>query len=390
MKSKQLSVVHIIKDDKFTDGVYSTFERDSRLANRAIYINNDKDYTFKYVRNIANILIIKPGKDITRFFVEFDFDIVYFHSLPVEYWSIIPLIPKDKIVIWWLYGYEIYTDYYFKGAIIDISLYKEKTREVSKEIFKEERSYVRRVISKCKKTLAPITLTNFLQVRSKMLSRIDYFQPIFSCELPLISECHKEFKAKEFYNNDSLYFDLPIIKSKNDNGGILIGNSSSATNNHADIWEKLSPLGLYNQIVVPLSYGNVCYASKIKSIMNGNNMLFLESFMKRDDYFALLDSCSYFILGVMRQQASENIYYCLSRGMKVFFYRDSIPYKYYSSKGYYVFCIEDIDKNSFSTPLTIDQIKHNQDMLLQEKKQCDTIYEDVISKLFLQKQLIDK
>ena len=47
-----------------------------------------------------------------------------------------------------------------------------------------------------------------------------------------------------------------------------------------------------------------------------------------------------------------------------------------------MFAIEDVDDNSFSTPLTNEEIEHNQKMMLKEKEYCDNLYEVVIRHLY--------
>ena len=48
----------------------------------------------------------------------------------------------------------------------------------------------------------------------------------------------------------------------------------------------------------------------------------------------------------------------------------------------YNWSIEDVDDNSFSTPLTNEEIEHNQKMMLKEKEYCDNLYEVVIRHLY--------
>ena len=81
--------------------------------------------------------------------------------------------------------------------------------------------------------------------------------------------------------------------------------------------------------------------------------------MPRDEYFKLIDNCSYAVFGVMRQQAMGNIYHCLCQGVKVFLYRDSLVYRFLKEWGYVVFAIEDIDEYSFSTPLNLKELEMN-------------------------------
>lgn len=373
-----IRIAHILKDEKFTDGVYSTFQSDKRLINLPVFFSNKSNYKFQKIKKIKAIKVICKSKDFIDFLSGDNYDVIYFHSLPILFWDYIKFIPKDKTVIWWLYGYEVYESFFRMDPILNIDLYKPITKShYRKDLIKQALN----LAYFCKNQLIKTMFCDTIKIRDEMLQRIDYLQPIFSNEVDLLKESHSIFHASEFYNKDSLYFNLPVIKTKNINGAILFGNSSSFTNNHIDVWRSISPHIKSNRVIVPLSYGDMRYRSIVKHNIESDRVMFLDSFMDKEDYFNLLDQCSYMVIGVMRQQASENIYYCISRGMKVFFYKDSIPYIYLKSKGYIVYAIEDVDDNSFSTPLTINEIMHNQNMLKKEKQYCDKIYEDVMNKL---------
>lgn len=374
-----LRIAHVLKDEKFTDGVFRTFQEDKRLVNIPVFFTKNKNYKFKKINSINNIKLISESKEFLVFLNSNEFDVIYFHSLPILYWEFVKYIPNNKTVIWWLYGYEAYESFFCKKPILEICLYKPLTYKYYKRDLKK---LLIKTVLFCRDQLFKTVFTNTKKTVRDMLTRIDYFQPIFSTELIMMKSAHSYFHADEFYNNNSLYFDLPVINEKKSNGGILFGNSSSFTNNHLDVWNEISAFCKDNKVIIPLSYGDPRLREIVKSNIVSDNIIYLERFMPKEEYFSLLDTCSYMVIGVMRQQASENIYYCISRGMKLFFYRDSIPYAYFKDKGYIVFAIEDVDDNSFSTPLTNEEIEHNQKMMLKEKEYCDNLYEVVIRHLY--------
>ena len=65
------------------------------------------------------------------------------------------------------------------------------------------------------------------------------------------------------------------------------------------------------------------------------------------------------MIGTIRQQAMGNIQYALSKGVKVFLYKDSIAYINYKKLGYVVFAIEEMTLESLSTPLSKKEIEQN-------------------------------
>ena len=68
---------------------------------------------------------------------------------------------------------------------------------------------------------------------------------------------------------------------------------------------------------------------------------------------------------------------CLRQGSKVFFFKDSMVYKYLKNQGIKVFTIEDdLTQENIDTPLTIEEIKCNQKVYLNVRT-----YDEMISKI---------
>ena len=103
--------------------------------------------------------------------------------------------------------------------------------------------------------------------------------------------------------------------------------------------------------------------------------------MALNDYYALMDTYSYAVYGVIRQQAMGNIFGCLAKGIKVFLYRDSLVYKFLKEDGFVVFAIEDMDGSSFMKPLALTEIEQNREALLKKRQYVNTIYEKAIEEI---------
>lgn len=288
------------------------------------------------------------------------------------------IIPKNKIVIWWAWGYDLYCNFFGMKPLIPIDLLKPISDRLSKQnilsfnnIFKEMISnyFIRFILSFCRK---------------KVLKRIDYFQPVLSFEYHLMQK-HFFFRAKEFYYLNSLCFSSDYDCHRLKCGNILFGNSASFTNNHLDVWVYVKNSNIKDRkIIIPLNYGDMSYANEIKKQIKSteNTILFLDTFIPSNEYFKLIKECSYAIYGIMRQQAMGNIYYCLNNGIKLFLYKRSLVYKYLKDEGYIVFAIEDIDENSFQIPLTKEEIQNNISISNADSKRRNDIYES-----FIQEQL---
>jgi hypothetical protein len=187
----------------------------------------------------------------------------------------------------------------------------------------------------------------------------------------------KGFRAKEFYfmNEGGMLNEIRDIKPKN--GTIILGNSGTASNNHLDVLAFIEKYKQKSQkIIVPLNYGEDEYIKWILPQLEGNGGVdVIKEFLPIEEYFELMEKCSYACYGVVRQQAMGNIHYALQNGIKVFLYKNSIPYINSKKLGYAVYSIEDINEDSFSTPLSMEEIKQNQEAVIRERKRRFEIFE---------------
>ena len=353
----KLRVLHIIKDDKFFDSVFNQFETVKQFENIAVLlVQKVEGYQFQYIKGVENVTIVKDT-DFTNLLLDGAYDIVFFHSLTVDKYKYITRIPKNKIIIWWSWGYDLYNSVYGMRPLLEVNLF----RPLTSSVINSQRGIVYDIKQLIKKILFSRYYT---RLRQQVIERIDYFQPVIPLEYQLLKEI-PGFNAKEFYYPlcFSDYANVLIDYKKNTNGSILIGNSQAPTNNHFDVWHdvnKYIPDG--RDVIFPINYiGDKEYADEISNRIHStsHNLHFLKDFMPKDEYFNMIDNCSYAIFGVMRQQAMGNINYCISHGIKVFLYRDSLVYRFLKENGYIVFAIEEIDENSFVTPLTHEEMELN-------------------------------
>lgn len=346
-----IKFLHIIKDDKFFDDVFLQFEQIPNFENNALLlVKNTHRYQFTHIKLKDKVRLVE-SKDLIQILKEGRYDFVFFYSLPVRFYKYVTRIPNNKKIIWWCWGYEIYSPIRGLDPLVAVPLYKPLTQRF---IVKNNpvKVFLMRVL------LAPY----YSRIQQKVICRIDYFQPVLPYEYRLMLGI-SGFRAKEFYYpGHSLYTNVDIPYDKRVDGGILVGNSATPSNNHLDIWsciERFIPSN--RKVVVPVNYPKGKLADKIDKYIRSDrhNLFFLRDFLPREKYFELIDSCSYAVFGVIRQQAMGNIYYCLLRGIKVFLYRESIVYKFMKEYGFVVYAIEDIDESSFINPLSITETKKN-------------------------------
>lgn len=377
---RKIRILHITRDDKFFDSVFAQFELEQRFNNKAVLeVKNKLQYNYRRIRNIEKVNLLTK-EEMRSVLIKGEYDVLYFYSMPRKYYDYFKWIPDNKIVIWWGWGVELYKSICGLKPLIPIVLYKPLTSNVLNEISESSFTVIKARIGYW--LLRPWSR----MLQEKMLKRIDYFQPVLSQESLLMKKLDG-FHAKEFFtpNTFSYVISDPLI-SKKENGNILFGNSQAPTNNHLDVWHDIREfLPEKRKVIIPVNYlGDKKYAKLIREriISDKNELIFLQDFMAPKDYFALMDTCSYAVFGILRQQAIGNIYGCLVKGIKVFLYRDSLVYRFLKEDGFAVFAIEDIDKSSFSTPLTITEIEQNRDAFLQKRQYINAVYENAIEEIF--------
>lgn len=376
---KKIRVLHITRDDKFFDPVFVQFEADQRLDNEAVLeVKNKSHYSYHRIKNTekVNLLTKKEMRSALR---KGEYDVLFFYSMPRRYYDYFKWIPDDKVVIWWGWGVELYKPICRLKPLIPVVLYKPLTKCILKEVAKNSFSSLKAMIGYS--LLKPWNG----RLQKIMLKRIDYFQPVLSQEFQLMDKL-ADFHAKEFYYPSCFPFAVSdTLICKNENGNILIGNSQAPTNNHLDIWHDIKNiLPEKRKVIFPLNYlGDKKYAKLIRERIKSDRheLLFLQNFMAPNDYFALMDTCSYAVFGVLRQQAIGNIYSCLAKGIKVFLYRDSLVYRFLKEDGFVVFAIEEMDEKSFTTPLSLTEIDQNRNAFLQKGQYIKVVYENAIREI---------
>lgn len=371
----KIIVLHITPDNKFFDSVYSLWEKKESYENKAIYIG-DINHQFKYIKKTDKVKVLCDRKKIIDYLRTEIYDIVFFHSLPIRLYQYVLKIPRNKVIIWWGWGYDLYSAP--SGLCIEpmirLNLFKPETKR-----YMDTRPCD---MSELKRRLFRFCITPIIKyLRQRVLQRIDYFQPVLKTEYDKLLE-NKYFKAKEFYYGIGWAYDLEPCK--NSKGNILLGNSASPTNNHLDILPIVHAHKQKEQkIIMPLSYGDEKYRDWLSVQINDNDVIQVLDFMPKDEYFKYLDNCSYAVFGTIRQMAMGNINYAIRKGIKVFLYKDSLVYKNHKELGFVVYTIEDINDTSFMTPLTQEEIAQNVLAAQKERDRKKKVYDSFFSEIEL-------
>ncbi len=345
---KQIRFLHIVKDDKFLSPTMKSFSLADTIASSYICYTGGKN--LRFIKPEDGVEVFESARSFRKRLRSGDYDVVYLHSLQFSILRFIRSIPKDKVMIWWAWGYDIYGQQVVgMKSFINIDIFKPETKRLT-DRFNLKRFFMRL-------WMEPL----FFLHKREVLSRVDYFQPVCAVDYDLMKE-HTGFKARLFYQVGRYVAVQNQVADPT--GAILIGNAASPMENHLDVWLAVKAfIPEQRRIIIPLSYGEMEYAAKVKNRMSqdGFNLTFIDSYLPKKEYFSLFDSCSYAIFGTLRQHAMGNIYWALRKGIKLFLYRDSVLFQHLKQFGYVVFPIEEIDGNSFTEPLSPEDQQKNLD-----------------------------
>jgi len=148
--------------------------------------------------------------------------------------------------------------------------------------------------------------------------------------LPALKAVHHEmplFTAEDTFQTGPAAMEGPDI---------LLGNSATASNNHADAFELLEGRVGQARLVVPLSYGHAAYAAKVVALGRqkfGEHFDALQQWMSLADYNERIRRCGFVVMNHRRQQAVGNIGAALYKGATVYLRRDNPLYGFYTAMG---------------------------------------------------------
>ncbi|MFA7116410.1 MAG: TDP-N-acetylfucosamine:lipid II N-acetylfucosaminyltransferase [Bacteroidales bacterium] len=376
MRENKLNILHIFLDDSFLDGVINVFERYERTHNIYLYYSKNKNCKFSHTKNVEKITVVYSKKEYYKYLSSKDIDVIYFQAIfPIQY-HLFKYIDDKKIVIWWAWGSDLYNPSFTMPAICYYPQYKPLTKGF---IRKNPRNIIQKIT-------IPLLSIFFKPRQKKVVSRVDYCKNVLPIEYDLLKENVKYFRAKP------LKYYMPLSGSLIDHssdGDILLGNSSTASNNHLDVLNLLSKKGVINKILMPLNYGKMNYRFYIEKYFPINlNINTLKTRLPFIEYQTLINKCSYAIFGHIRQQAVGNIHMCFTAGIKMFFYKDSMVFKQFKPLGFIIYSIEDdLNLEELSIPLTKEQSLKNKKLfadmtsgnLETSRKQIDSVIDELIS-----------
>lgn len=128
---------------------------------------------------------------------------------------------------------------------------------------------------------------------------------------------------------------------------VLVGNSATPTNNHAEVFDALERLDLTGRrIIVPLNYGSDTYAEAVCRAGRhrfGDAFVPLRTFMPLAEYHDVQRTCGTVIMNHRRQQAVGTLSAALYKGARVFLRPESPVYDFYSRMGITLGSVADLE-----------------------------------------------
>ena len=362
-------ILHITFDGIFFDQVYPKFEEMDGYENRYLLHNIGHNGSFRFIKNSQKVICADSIKKWAEIIGDPSVDIIYLHGLWPSYFKAFDYIRSDVIVMWWCYGMEIYESSLRWPPLLPLKIYKPITHR-----FLLKKKMGMKLLAKELSRIAPrlfifsVKATNLLKGRridelEYVLSRIDYAFTPLDIEFEELKKKHSIIKAKPF----RLYFfvDKDTVQKHNSAGNILLEHSANITNNHLDIIAAIKKKGIQlkgRDIYVPLSYGESVIASRVQKEARFEDAIVhcLMEPVPFDEYSNIISSCTHAFFGMIRQSGLGNIFLCLRKGIKVFFFKDSILYKHFKQQGFYVFSIEDeLNDLNLIEPLSPEQAEYN-------------------------------
>ena len=322
-------ILHLLTDEKFTDYAIAQFSAPEMQSEFVLVPSNN---IMEHVKLIDKCTIVRQNspefKELLNRLGEYTG--IIFHGMFWGRWQtpILQKVPKNVKVAWVFWGGEIYSrQEYYNLFLAPITRFANRLHERKKNI----------------------KVSTAWEIPLSLFNRIDYCLTDAREEYMLgksLACCRFEHL---WYNYYSIEETIGALADKQCSGNnVLIGNSSAIKNNHLDVLWRLQKSGLArslsdSKIIIPLSYGDQWIRNlviKVGRWMFGNRLLALTDYMPRDEYNALMLSCSTMIIGYTQPAAQGNIITGLWLGMRVYLSEKCASYDYFNRIGCKIYSIE--------------------------------------------------
>jgi len=307
----QHPIIHIISDAKFTQMVAREFEAVAPGLHKYIGV---KGYGSVLPRE-SEVRSWLSLDELNETLAQMDYKAVVIHCLQTT--SFLKYIPHAKTIAWLGWG----TDYY--GALLSQSFPRGLLTRRTRRLCQTSHEFLlRQVKAKLKRYREYARFANRAQLR-----RINYFVPVLDIEYELVRKHNPWFQSEYIeWNYGTMEDDWLGVGGGREfrkNGTIVVGNSATPENNHADVLyflaEAVNTTSM--SIICPLSYGKPWYAKRIAALgakLFGSKFVPITQFMPVERYQETIGGSSHVFMNHCRQQAVGNVCIAMTSGAAVY------------------------------------------------------------------------
>lgn len=330
-----MRIVHLARDEKFVPLLRQLFEQAWPGANhwliarrgraRQSFVAPGPDVTFRSERWFRMPWI---GRDVAGA------DVIVAHSMTTIFANAIERAPASARVVWKGWGYDYYP--LLAPQLGDPIL--PATRALiggaasgdDDPAAAPARSVFARWLARCGRGWRKLPALERVAGRLHTFCVIPTEVELLRKALPALKAVHHELPL--FTAEDVFASGPPVMEGPD----ILLGNSATASNNHADAMTLLQGRLGDGRLVVPLSYGDAGYGAKVAALgreLFGDRFDALQQWMSLADYNDGIRACGFVVMNHRRQQAVGNIGAALYKGATVYLRRENPLFAFYGGLG---------------------------------------------------------
>ncbi len=352
--------LHLVDDEKFTDGSIQLFEACDPGNHRYVIIYGSSGKTARYIKSPLIEFIRKDSPEEAALFQKLEeFTAVFVYSLFNPYHlDMVNKAPDKAVLVWFFGGGELLTTKkYWKTVMLPATrrlYYKHQFLPWLQRNFKKYSALLRQgqfteLIKPIRKIVhsGGVPQTGGLDTNlTKAIARVNYIAPV----IPEDYEQLRQMTATEAelveWNFPIENFSLDKIKDWQVTGqNWLIGNAARYALNHIEIMRRLRRVkGHQGKLIVPLSYGdNDRYRDEVIKYgyrYFGERFQPILEFMPVEQYFRIVSSCSVVFFNTLRQHAVGNTLFVLYIGSKLYLREENPVYQFLRNRGAAVFSIQ--------------------------------------------------
>lgn len=363
-----VNILHIVYDEKFIDFVADVFASCYGAVNSFRVIVDDVRLPLKRVGSLRDMRRVSHDYPNSRQAAE---DLAWCDALIVHYLGLpgarlIKRAPHRVRVVWSAWG----GDYYELVPSAESDLLGPSTRRLMEQLGPPagDRSVAGRVRALIRPLRRRLVVDPTLR---DAVRRVDFFSAPVPSDFDVVRRAVPGWTRAEYAQLNYVSVERTLSRGLRSVTGedVLVGNSASSTNNHADVFDQLARLELGSRkVVVPLSYGDLEYRDAV--IAYGRRTLGarfepIVDFMPLAQYNDVISRCSIAVMGHRRQEGVGNIATLMQAGARVFIDRVSPVFRDLTDRGAVVSGIDELARVGAAAfaPLTNEERNTNRAVL---------------------------